>query len=220
MSRVIQNLVLNAEQAMSQSGTVRIRCENVRLTGEERDPAVVLPPGKYVRISVQDHGAGIAPENLQRIFEPYFTTKRKGTGLGLAATYSIVRNHGGHIAVESALGRGTTFTVYLPVSEAAAPARKEADERRSAGEGKGRRILVVDDEEMVRDLAVRILEHAGYAASSAREGAEAVELYRSGYSEDAAMADFKAHGFCGVVAKPYKMDDLLAAVEEALGGSA
>ncbi|MBI3392173.1 MAG: PAS domain S-box protein [Nitrospirae bacterium] len=263
MSRVIQNLVLNAEQAMSQSGTVRIRCENVRLTGEERDPAVLLPPGRYVRISVQDHGVGIAPDNLQRIFEPYFTTKRKGTGLGLAATYSIVRNHGGHIAVESALGRGTTFTVYLPVSEAAAPARKEADERRSAGEGKGRRILVVDDEEMVRDLAVRILEHAGYAASSAREGAEAVELYRSarasgrsfdlvvtdltipggmggreaarrlleidpdarivassGYSEDAAMADFKAHGFCGVVAKPYKMDDLLAAVEEALGGSA
>ncbi len=262
MSRVIQNLVLNAEQAMSQGGTVRVRCENVRLDGEERGPAVVLPPGKYVRISIQDHGVGIAPADLDRIFEPYFTTKRKGTGLGLAATYSIIRNHGGQIAVASALGRGTTFRVYLPASEGIAPPPKEAGGRRPAPAGSGR-ILVVDDEDLVRNMAVRILEHAGYAVSSAPEGAGAVELYRSarasgrpfdlvitdltipggmggreaarrlleidpdariivssGYSEDAAMADFKAHGFRGVVAKPYKMDDLLAAVEEALGGSA
>ena len=260
MSRVIQNLVLNASQAMSQSGTVRIRCENVRLDGEEREPGVSLPPGKYVRISVQDSGAGIAPENLQRIFEPYFTTKRKGTGLGLAATYSIVRNHGGQIGVESVLGRGTTFTIYLPASEEA-PARKEAGERRPAPTGSGR-VLVVDDEDLIRNLAVRVLEQGGYAVSSASEGAEAVEFYRSArasgrpfdlvitdltipggmggrevalrlreidpdariivsssYSEDAAMADFKAHGFCGVVAKPYKMDELLLAVEQALGRS-
>ncbi|MBI5379782.1 MAG: response regulator, partial [Nitrospirae bacterium] len=157
-------------------------------------------------------------------------------------------------------GRGTTFHVYLPASEAAPPARKEADERRSAGEGKGRRILVVDDEEMVRDLVVRILEQAGYVAQGARDGAEAIGLYRSAresgrpfdlvitdltipggmggreaalrlremdpdariivssrYSKDTAMADFKAHGFCAVVAKPYKMDDLLSVVADALG---
>jgi PAS domain S-box-containing protein len=113
MSQVIYNLVINASQAMSGRGLIRVRAENAVLgTDQPR-----LKPGRYVKIAVQDQGVGIPESHLPRIFDTYFTTKQKGTGLGLAIANLIIKNHGGHIAVESELGRGTTFTIYLPASE-------------------------------------------------------------------------------------------------------
>ena len=111
MSQVISNLVINADQAMPEGGTIKAQAQNVTLRAED---ALPLKDGEYVRISIEDQGIGIPEEYLQKIFDPYFTTKRKDRGLGLATSYSIIKNHGGHITVESKLGVGSTFCIYLP----------------------------------------------------------------------------------------------------------
>lgn len=114
ISQVINNLVINAQQAMPAGGGIQVRCENIRV---ERGLALPLEKGEYVKISIEDHGVGIPKEYLQKIFDPYFTTKQKGSGLGLTTSYSIIKNHDGIITVESEVGVGTTFGVYLPVSK-------------------------------------------------------------------------------------------------------
>jgi len=172
ISQVIQNLVLNARQAMPQGGVVRIACANVVLDSPSPLP---LPEGRYVRISVQDQGIGIPQEHLPRIFDPYFTTKQEGHGLGLATALSIVRRHGGHITVESELGKGSRFDIYLPASEKPAPRRED---RREPQRGRGR-VLVMDDEEAVREALRAMLERLGYEVAVARDGAEALERYRA-----------------------------------------
>ncbi|MBI1865198.1 MAG: hybrid sensor histidine kinase/response regulator, partial [Nitrospirae bacterium] len=111
VSQVIQNAVINADQAMPNGGTVRVRASNA-LIGD--GTGLPLDPGRYVRLCVFDEGIGIPPEHLPRIFDPYFTTKQRGSGLGLATAFSIVRNHEGHVIVESELGVGTTIEIYLP----------------------------------------------------------------------------------------------------------
>ncbi len=167
MSQVISNLVINAKQAMPQGGRLVVRAENVKLTGD-----FGLPPGRYVRISVIDEGEGIPPHLLPKIFDPYFTTKKDGTGLGLAIAYSIVRNHGGHIAVSSRVGHGTTFEVYLPASEA----RKEDPVPPSETLPRGTaRVLVVEDEELVRHTYRQALEFGGYEVEEAKDAQEALE---------------------------------------------
>lgn len=115
ISQVIHNLVINADHAMPEGGTITIYCENCVITDSSGLP---LRPGDYVKVSVKDHGVGIVREHLSKIFDPYFTTKQKGSGLGLATSYSIIKKHGGHIMAESELGVGTTFTFYLPASRA------------------------------------------------------------------------------------------------------
>ena len=113
MSQVINNLIINATQAMPEGGIIEVRAENMT---EGAEHAIPLKEGKYIKISIKDHGIGIFEEHLPKIFDPYFTTKQKGSGLGLATSYSIVKNHCGYITAESELGIGTNFYIYLPAS--------------------------------------------------------------------------------------------------------
>ena len=116
ISQVIANLVVNADQAMPNGGTLRVSCENFRYNSATTPVIPDLAPGDYIRISIRDEGVGIPEQYLKRIFDPYFTTKPKGNGLGLATTYSIIKNHNGLITVESEVHVGSTFTLYLPAS--------------------------------------------------------------------------------------------------------
>jgi PAS domain S-box-containing protein len=196
ISQVIQNLVLNADQAMPQGGTLQIHAANHEV---EASHGLGLKPGRYIRIAVIDHGVGIGEDSLGQIFDPYFTTKASGSGLGLVTSYASVKNHDGHITVESVLGEGTTFTVYLPASN-----RQLVDG--SEGEGVGitqgaGRILVLDDEASIRRLVGDLLERLGYKAEFAREGAGALESYRkalsSGKRFDAVIMDLTIPGEMG-----------------------
>lgn len=170
---MLHNLLLNAVQAMPSGGEVIVRAANARL--EDENPQR-LPMGDYVRIDVEDRGCGISPENLVRIFDPYFTTKSQGSGLGLSSVYSIVRRHGGTVEVVSSPGRGSCFAVYLPASpdRQPDPVAVKADGVLS---GSGR-VLVMDDEEMIRDVATEILLFLGYEVESCANGHDAVERFR------------------------------------------
>ena len=172
ISQVIQNLIINADHAMPNGGVVQVRAENT-LVGDGHE--LPLQPGKYVKVSIKDQGIGIPNEHQAKIFDPYFTTKQKGSGLGLAIAYSIVKGHDGCITLDSRLGRGTTFFIYLPASENEIPRPMEREECPLSGEGK---ILLMDDEENVRRVAGRMLVHMGYSVEYARDGSEAVRLYK------------------------------------------
>jgi CheY-like chemotaxis protein len=209
-----------------------------------------------VKLTVEDQGIGIPKQHLQKIFDPYFTTKHKGDGLGLATSYSIIKSHGGYIGVQSELGTGTTFLVYLPASTKKIPKKQPPKEKSLAGRG---RILVMDDEDIVRDVIGDLLKILGYEVEFAGDGMEAIEVYKkakesarnfdavimdltvpggmggkesiqrlleidpgvkaivsSGYSNDQVMSDFKKYGFSGVVAKPYKIEELSEVLHRAL----
>lgn len=172
ISQVIHNLVINADQAMPHGGVIRIACENVSL---ENNEALPLKAGRYIKIIINDEGMGIPKEHLGRIFDPYFTTKQKGSGLGLTISYSIIRRHDGHITIESELGVGTAFYIYLPATEKQAAEQPHQEEKPRPGSG---RILIMDDEEMVRDVAGAILRSLGYEVEFSRDGMEALNLYR------------------------------------------
>jgi signal transduction histidine kinase len=197
LAQVIQNLVINGVQAMPRGGTLTVLGDNVELGTASGLP---LGAGRYVRISVHDEGEGIPPEHLQRIFDPYFTTKRTGVGLGLATVYAIVRKHGGHVSVASRLGGGTTFEVWLPATgRVADPVSARA---RPAVSGRGR-VLVMDDERIVRDAASGMLRVLGFGVLTAADGAEAVALYdaerRSGRPVVAVLMDLTVPGGMGGV---------------------
>ena len=195
ISRVVQNLVINAEQAMPNGGRLVIRAENVDL--DESSP-LPLESGPFVHVAFQDQGVGIAPANLTKIFDPYFTTKSTGTGLGLAVAYSNVAKHGGHITVESSPGEGTTFHIYLPASEASAPDEEEADDRPSIGSG---RILVMDDEPAVKEVCAEMLRFLGYEVVTVGDGDEAIDVYlqhrKQGTPFDAVITDLTVPGGMG-----------------------
>jgi len=180
MGQVFTNLVLNALQAMPEGGriTLTARDEDV---GEGQP--LGLAPGPYVRVAFRDTGVGIPAEHLAQIFDPYFTTKAGGSGLGLASVHSIVRRHGGAVTVESAPGAGSTFELWLPASAAqpSPPAAPLADARREPREAAT--VLVMDDEPMIRDLARRILVRLGYQVQTCQCGEEAIELHRSARAE-------------------------------------
>ncbi len=172
IGQVISNLVLNADQAMPEGGTLNI---GVRNTIIGKRTTLPLARGNYVQITIEDHGVGIPEEHLLRIFDPYFTTKQKGSGLGLSTVHSIIKKHGGHITIESKLGVGTTLQVYLPASMEPIPAVEEvAAEACVAGAG---RVLVMDDEEVVRDLLRSELTGIGYEVELASVGAETIKKY-------------------------------------------
>jgi PAS domain S-box-containing protein len=172
MGQVIDNIVINARQAMPTGGTVIVTAENV--PAEEPVPQPLLA-GDYVKISIRDFGIGIAKEHLPYIFDPFFTTKQEGSGLGLATAYSIVRRHEGLVEVESDLGTGTTFRIYLPALPSAPAGTPSAGTKRHRGYGT---VLVMDDEDFVRDVAGQLLHSMGYTVDFAASGSEAIEKYR------------------------------------------
>ncbi|MBU0985222.1 MAG: PAS domain S-box protein [candidate division Zixibacteria bacterium] len=172
LSQAIQNLAVNAIQAMPDGGTLRVMTDYVVV----QTAGSLLPSnGRFVRVIVADDGVGIPPQNLQKIFDPYFSTKKAGSGLGLAATYSIVKKHGGHIEVESTEGAGTTVRLYLPAARAMSPLPTIAQRRQAPCAGK---ILVMDDEPVIRNLTAKILSRQGCRVTCACDGSEALELYR------------------------------------------
>ncbi|HLV01713.1 MAG TPA: ATP-binding protein [Acidobacteriota bacterium] len=215
MSQVINNLVINAEQAMPGGGTILLQADNLEITEEE--PVAELLPGRYVRVRVKDEGVGIPPEAIKRVFDPYFTTKPKGHGLGLASTYSIIHRHGGAITVESEVNRGTTFSFYLPASLVVVPEDPETvDETVIRGSG---RILVMDDEEIIRDCTVELLQELGYEVTAASDGLEAIEHYTRAMEEgdpfDALIVDLTIPGGMGgkeAIERLRKIDPQICAV--------
>ena len=196
MSQVIQNMVINARQAMPTGGIIEISGENVNfVTGG----GLPLAEGDYVKLVIRDHGTGIPEKQLDLIFDPYFTTKEQGSGLGLAVAFSIIRKHGGHIGVQSIEGSGSTFTIYLPASR-----EKALGEDRSVREPKGNRkgrILVMDDEELVRKVTTNMLEFLGCDVLTAKDGKEAISVYRdavgSGSPIDLVIMDLTIPGGMG-----------------------
>ena len=172
LSQVIHNVVLNAAQAMPAGGTVRIRAANTVLPASSGLP---LPEGRYLNITVTDHGHGIPADVLPNIFDPYFTTKEHGNGLGLATAYAIITKHDGYITVASAPAVETTFAIYLPASALHLTLAPEAPAVPSRGTG---RILVMDDEEVICELLGVMLTNLGYDVVCTRDGAEAIAAYQ------------------------------------------
>jgi CheY-like chemotaxis protein/two-component sensor histidine kinase len=245
IGQVVQNLVINAVQAMPEGGFVRIQLRNERVTAESTRPLTV---GDYVYLCFRDTGTGIRAEHLSRIFDPYFTTKQSGSGLGLATVYSIIRKHQGHIEVESELGKGTTFHILLPAAAVTQVETKETPDSIAPISG---RVLFMDDEETIRMLAVSLLTRVGLEVTAVPDGGKAIEQYvqardagrpfrlvimdltvpggmggleamqklleldpnvkaivSSGYSSDPVLANYRSHGFRGVVPKPYRFAEL------------
>ena len=257
IGQVVQNIVINAVQAMPAGGIIKITLQN-DLVGAELSQ--VLMPGRYVKLTIADHGPGIPPKDLQRIFDPYFTTKKQGSGLGLATVHSIVKKHLGHISAESVLGQGTTFRIWLPAAadvpdSVNAPA---ATGRPTVAAGPVR-ILFMDDEEMILQVGSVMLRRTGYEVTTVKDGEAAVQEYArarqegrpyalvildltvpggmggrqtmeqllkldpevraivsSGYSSDLVLSNYQAHGFRGMVSKPYEIADLAHAIERVL----
>jgi PAS domain S-box-containing protein len=172
IAQVISNLLINAEQAMPTGGTIRISAENLE-AGEEY-VCLPLTKGKYVKLAIADEGGGIAPKYFDKIFDPYFTTKQKGSGLGLAAAYSIMKNNAGYITVDSGVGRGSTFYIFLPATEMGLAVAEQEPAGLCLGQGQ---ILVMDDEEIVRDVMGKMLGRLGYEVELAADGAEAIARY-------------------------------------------
>ncbi len=198
ISQVIGNLVVNADQAMPNGGTLRVNCDNYSHNGAEE--IVDLGPGDYIRITIRDEGVGIPEDYLKRIFDPYFTTKPKGTGLGLATTYSIVKNHNGLITVDSEVHHGSVFTVYLPAAVHHELPVETILPSSQAINGTGR-VLVVDDEEAIRTLVDFTLSHLGYQVTQAATALDGVNTYRehleAGERFDAVILDLTLPGGMG-----------------------
>jgi len=252
VSQVIRNVVKNAEQAMPEGGTVTISAENTTMSMQESFP---LKKGKYVWIKIQDQGFGIPEKNLANIFDPYFSTKKEGSGLGLAVSFSIINKHDGFISAESQPGEGTTFHIYLPATEEQAPTGEKQEKGRLPQSRK--KILIMDDDLAILDVATHMLEMMHFKVETTTHGQEAVELYKkaqadgapfdgvildltvpggmggketmtklirvdprvkalvsSGYANDPVMAEYKQHGFGGVVSKPYDIAQLGKALQD------
>ncbi len=184
IEQVLINLAVNAKDAMPEGGRLTIETENVLLDEEHCRCHAELVPGRYVLLRVSDTGHGMSEAVREHIFEPFFTTKglADGTGLGLATAFGILKMHGGHITCESEVGKGTTFQIHLPTAEAFTP-DMEHEQEAAAVAGASEKILVVDDEPMIRDLAKRMLEKAGYSVLTAGSGKEGIEVYGRHKSE-------------------------------------
>lgn len=201
IGQVINNLVINADQAMPDGGILKVSLSNMK---NDRKQVRALAAGDYVCIRVQDQGTGIPAENLNRIFDPYFTTKKEGNGLGLASSYSIIQNHQGIIVVDSTIGEGSTFAVYLPKSvnvESAEEVQANApveDETVHSGHG---RILVMDDMEAMMMVAGEIIGMLGYEVTLTSDGEQAIEVYQqakeSGHPFAAVVFDLTVPGGMG-----------------------
>lgn len=193
LNQVISNLVINARQAMPEGGILLLRAEN-HGAGDQRE----------IRISFRDQGTGIAPQYLDKVFDPYFTTKQQGSGLGLASCYSIVSKHGGRITVESELNQGSTFTIYLPAAtpelEGGSLPEQQSDDAAN-GEARSVRVLLMDDEETIREICGEMLKDMGHQVSYAVDGEDALEKYRAalrcGRAFDIVISDLTIPGGMG-----------------------
>ncbi|HEY2139421.1 MAG TPA: response regulator [Chthoniobacterales bacterium] len=201
IEQVVNALMLNGREAMPQGGTIRVRARNIIFEENTNAP---LPAGRYIKISISDRGLGISEELRTKIFDPYFTTKPTGTGLGLAISYSVVKKHGGLLVLENSSLDGSTFAFYLRASESSA---KVASEARVGGRPfhyNHQRILVMDDEEAIRELTSQLLGTLGYEVTAVPDGLEAVRLYerslRKGEHFQAVILDATVRGGMGGVA--------------------
>lgn len=176
IKEVMLNLYVNASQAMPRGGELTLKTANVKLDGKDVKP-LKMEPGPYVRIMVSDTGIGMDEKTMERIFEPFFTTKElgKGTGLGLASVYGIIKNHGGFINVDSEKGKGTTFTIYLPTTKMDVKIKEDDPGRILEG---SETILLVDDEKIILNVGLEILESMGYQVLVAGSGKAAIEVYK------------------------------------------
>ncbi len=250
IDQVLSNLLINAVQAMTGEGSIVAEACNERVPSPS--PIQYLAPGQYVKVTIRDTGPGIPAEHLVRVFDPYYTTKRDGIGLGLSTVYSVIRRHGGTVRCDSQPGKGTAFTFYLPVAhEAETPAAPPPNGTIKPGT----RVLVMDDDPTVRMVMERLLGSAGCAVTITTGSAEAVRAFRtaidsgepfdavlldltipgdeggkdtvrkllaidpdaaaavvSGYSNDPVMADFRSYGFRAMLAKPFRMSELVHTV--------
>jgi PAS domain S-box-containing protein len=248
LCQVAQNLVINASQAMEGGGTISIRGRNKVI---EPETGFFLPPGQYVELQFEDQGCGILKEHLPKIFDPYFTSKQSGSGLGLAISYSIIKSHDGLILVDSEADTGTTFTIYLPaVPQTEAPLTTVPEDNPPSPPIRGR-VLIMDDEELIRKMSMEVLHHLGCESAAAADGHETIKMYMeaqenntpfdllimdltipgsmggvetlerlrakdpkvkalvsSGYANDPVMANYREYGFCGVVPKPFMVEEL------------
>jgi PAS domain S-box-containing protein len=258
INQTINNTVINACQALPDGGAIELKTWNHSLS-PERGQVEGLKPGPYVCISIKDNGTGITPKHLSKIFDPYFSTKPGGSGLGLATAYSIIKRHLGSIKIKSTKGKGTEVTILLPAFEESLPAVSIKETPTHKGRG---RILVMDDQEAILKMVTRMLKSSGYDVTCSRDGEEAIELFQkarnentpfdlvildltipggmggaetitalraiepkvmaivsSGYSNDPIMANYREHGFCGVIPKPYGREELCECLNSILNRS-
>jgi len=254
IEQVINALMINAREAMLSGGTVDISARNIEL---ENKPGALLPGGRYVKVAIADHGGGVPSDIATKIFDPYFTTKSVSSGLGLSISFSVVKKHGGMLHLEQSSPSGAVFSFYLPA------ARAEPAVIKSIGDGHGmpsplQRILVMDDEEGIRELTSQLLNTLGYEVTAVTDGVEAVNTYEramrrgenfqavildatirggmgglatiarlrnidpsvvaiicSGYSDEAALAEFLQYGFRGALPKPFTRRDLADVLQRA-----
>jgi PAS domain S-box-containing protein len=177
ISQVIQNIVTNADQAMPDGGSLFVKIDKTKIN---KIAGLPVAPGEYLRLSFRDQGTGIIEEHLNRVFDPYFTTKQTGSGLGLASCYSIISNHGGAIDVKSKVSQGTEFTLILPTSASQPSEHESVSDEELKGNG---RILLMDDEKTIRALGQKILQEVGYRVDVASDGNSAVILFKQAQKE-------------------------------------
>jgi two-component system, cell cycle sensor histidine kinase and response regulator CckA len=212
IGQVLHNILINAREAMPAGGAIEVRAENVPVTNHPANDSPAHEP--RVRITICDNGCGIPPEVLPRIFDPYFTTKLGGNGLGLATAYAIVVKHGGHICVESTPGAGTEFILDLPALDLPASRESPASEAPAAVSVRPgtERLLVMDDDEALRVLFKAVLTQLGYDVQTAGDGAEAVALYETAKAADTAfdavLLDLTVTGGMGGLEAAAKLKEL------------
>ena len=196
ISQVIQNLIINARHSMPKGGSIDIYCSNIETSAKDIHG---LPAGQYVKIVVHDTGTGISANIIEKIFDPYFSTKREGSGLGLSICHSIIKKHKGQILAQSTPGKGSSFTLYLPVSEE--KEHIEEKKRIPSGTSQAARIMVMDDDTMLRTIAASLLEHLGHSVVLVIDGNEAItrytELQKSGNPIDIIIMDLTIPGGMG-----------------------
>jgi len=198
ISQVVQNIVLNASHAMPEGGIVNIACENLPSAAKETLP--YAGKGQFVKLCIQDSGLGIPVDVIEKIFDPYFSTKHGGSGLGLAITQSIINKHDGHITVESSPGVGSTFTIYLPASEKT-KTKTQGESTVIYKASYPSKILIMDDEKIVRNIAKQMLLHLGHEVLLSVDGEEALHSYqaamKSGKPFDLVIMDLTVPGGMG-----------------------
>ncbi len=195
LSQVFNNILLNARQAMPNAGVITIKASNLKLGHHQVSK---LPEGQYVQISIEDSGTGIPRDLLPNVFDPFYTTKQTGSGLGLATSYSIIKRHCGHISIESELGVGTTLTILLPATEQEIPVATDIPQTGPLGTG---RVLLMDDEELILHATGEMIELMGFQVDTAENGEEAVQLYeqamKTGNKYDLTILDLTVKGGMG-----------------------